>query len=365
MGRRTNTAAWLPNQKRWQIKVQKDGERRTFTSAKPGRTGQREANAKADAWLDDGIQSQNQRVDKVYTEFLEHKHQTTSFSNWRPMQGRWINYVEPLIGRKYVSALTERDLQRVIDHAFSSRGLSRKSLTNLRTDLCSFAKYCRVGRLSTLFPESLTIPSAATSSEKKVLQPNDLAVLFRSEETTWRDCVVPEALIHAYRLAVLTGLRPGELMGLQWGDVKPDRLELRRSINRYSETTSGKNKNARRVVELSGLARQELAAQRQQCGIPSPSDPVFDIPSGKYLEDHLARYCRHNGITGVTPYELRHTFVSVAKTLPVGLVKSLVGHSRSMDTYGVYGHELQGDSSARTDALDSVFDRLLDAGRTK
>ncbi len=204
MGRRTNTAAWLPNQKRWQIKVQKDGERRTFTSAKPGRTGQREANAKADAWLDDGIQSQNQRVDKVYTEFLEHKHQTTSFSNWRPMQGRWTNYVEPLIGRKYVSALTERDLQRVIDHAFSSRGLSRKSLTNLRTDLCSFAKYCRVGRLSTLFPESLTIPSAATSSEKKVLQPNDLAVLFRSEETTWRDHIVPEALIHAYRLAVLT-----------------------------------------------------------------------------------------------------------------------------------------------------------------
>lgn len=47
MGRRTNTAQWLPNQKRWQIKVQKDGQRRTFTSAKPGRTGQREANRKA------------------------------------------------------------------------------------------------------------------------------------------------------------------------------------------------------------------------------------------------------------------------------------------------------------------------------
>lgn len=43
MGRRTNTAQWLPNQKRWQIKVQKDGQRRTFTSAKPGRTGQRVA----------------------------------------------------------------------------------------------------------------------------------------------------------------------------------------------------------------------------------------------------------------------------------------------------------------------------------
>ena len=57
MGLRTNTVVWLPNQNRWQIKVQKDGVRRTFTSTKPGRTGQREANRKADVWLDEGISS--------------------------------------------------------------------------------------------------------------------------------------------------------------------------------------------------------------------------------------------------------------------------------------------------------------------
>ena len=39
--------------------------------------------------------------------------------------------------------------------------------------------------------------------------------------------IVKDDLIHAYRLAVLTGLRPGELRGLCWGDVKADRLELR------------------------------------------------------------------------------------------------------------------------------------------
>lgn len=47
MGRRTNTATW--NGKRWRIDVQKDGARKSFYSSKPGRTGQREANAKADA----------------------------------------------------------------------------------------------------------------------------------------------------------------------------------------------------------------------------------------------------------------------------------------------------------------------------
>ena len=63
MGKRTNTAAWLPNQQRWQINVQKNGVRRSFTSSKPGRTGQREANAKADAWLDDGISNTRMLVE--------------------------------------------------------------------------------------------------------------------------------------------------------------------------------------------------------------------------------------------------------------------------------------------------------------
>lgn len=53
MGKRTNTAAW--NGKLWRVAVQKDGVRKYFYSSTPGRTGQREANAKADAWLDGGI----------------------------------------------------------------------------------------------------------------------------------------------------------------------------------------------------------------------------------------------------------------------------------------------------------------------
>ncbi len=45
--KRTNTAKWIENQKRWQVNVQKDGVHRSFTSSKPGQTGQREINAKA------------------------------------------------------------------------------------------------------------------------------------------------------------------------------------------------------------------------------------------------------------------------------------------------------------------------------
>lgn len=86
---RVNTAVWLPNQNRWQIKVQKDGVRKTFTSAKPGRTGQREANHKADLWLDEGISSTRLLVETAYVNWIAEVKMTTSQSNWKPIESRW------------------------------------------------------------------------------------------------------------------------------------------------------------------------------------------------------------------------------------------------------------------------------------
>ena len=73
----------------------------------------------------------------------------------------------------------------------------------------------------------------------------------------------------------------------------------------------------------------------------------------------LRRYCEYNGITVVTPYELRRTFVSIAKKLPEGMVKSIVGHSESMDTFGVYGHAIKGEDAAITAALEDAFRSVL------
>lgn len=48
--------------------------------------------------------------------------------------------------------------------------------------------------------------------------------------------------------------------------------------------------------------------------------------------------------------------------LPAGLIKSLVGHSQDMDTFGVYGHEPEGDAQQQANALNSIFSRLLAQG---
>lgn len=118
-------------------------------------------------------------------------------------------------------------------------------------------------------------------------------------------------LIYAYRLQALTGLRPSELLGL-WNDVQGDIITMQRGITIRGEITQGKNANAKRGIALSGLAKTALEAQRAQ---NLQSLYVFPIKEQHYAR-RLKKYCHANWITPVTPYEMRHTFVSIAKSLP-------------------------------------------------
>ena len=364
MGQRTNTAVWVDKYQRWQIKVQKEGVRKTFYSSKPGRTGQREANSKADAWLDLGIENPNRKVDELLDEFLLNIKEKTSNANYRKESTHVNRYIRPAIGRKKISSVTLEDLQTIIDKAFRTTNfkqdqeheLSRKSLMNIRATISAFLKFCRRKNLTNLTGDLLEIPKAARYQTKRVLQPESLRVLFNVDTTLYYGKRVFDPYIYAYRFAVLTGIRPGELRGLEKVDIHRNTVHLNKSINYHGEITRGKNANAVRTVVLSPLAMQVLAAQ---LAAEPKGKYVFPILSTRAFRACWQRYCRANDIEVISLYELRHTFVSIAKTLPEGMVKSIVGHSAQMDTFGIYGHALTSDAEDTSEALQLRFERLL------
>ncbi len=357
---RTNSAVWLENYQRWQIKVQKDGERRSFYSNTPGRKGQREANAKADAWLENDVADDRQRVKDLWDRYKAMKEETTSMSNAEKLDADWRLYCSDLIGKKMIRKLTENDLQTCIDRAYADRKLSYKTLSNLRSTLTGFITYCRRRLHVTQLDPELTIPSGAKKGERRILQPESLVKLFSSEETTYHKRKIQDPHIHAYRFAVITGLRPGELLGLTVGDRQGNTLRMQRAVNVRGQETTGKNDNARRVFSLSPRACAEWDAQLAL--LEDPKDPkarMFPFVSEKQFYDCWRRYQEANGIPHISLYELRHTFVSVVKYLPEGEVKAIVGHSAAMDTWGVYSHTLEGDNDKAAKDVGELFEKIL------
>lgn len=362
--KRTNTAKWIESAGRWQINVQKDGIRKTFVSSKHGRTGQAEANRKADQWLDDGVTNVKAKVTQSYEQYINNLKISTSKSHWQQYDSIFRNHIIPQIGNVRVENLNEQHLQTVINKAYS-KGVSKKYLINIRACLMSFVKFCRKNKLTTLFPEDLIIPREAKEREKYILQPNDLKTLFEEDTTLFSGSPQRDPLIYAYRFHVLTGLRPGELIGLKWSDIKNDTVYLRRSVNTFGETTTGKNRNAQRNFALNKFTAAILSEQQKLLDeLNIHSEYVFCRQNGELLQSgyYYKRwkvYRDFHNMPPVTPYELRHTFVSAVKSLPEGYLKNLVGHSKNMDTYGTYSHEMNGDMKETAVLVQSIFEQIL------
>lgn len=353
--KRTNVAVWHEKYHRWQIKVQKDGVRKTFYSMQPGRTGQRECHKKADEWLDYNITHQQTKIKNILQDYLYYIKETSSKTNYTKIESVSRIWIIPNIGNLKISNLNEQHIQTIINKAYK-KGLAKKSLQNIRSIALKFIKYCRKSKMTNLFPEDITIPAGAKKAQKRILQPADMAILFSSDKTTLYRKEVEDKFIHAYRLQVLTGLRPGELLGLYKTDIRDGFLFVQRSKNSLNEITTGKNENAIRHIALNNLAKIELNAQLEK---NIEGKYLFGDISLSTYENRWRSYCSHNHINYVSLYELRHTFVSVVKNLPEGQVKQLVGHSKNMDTFGWYGHEIVGENIVIAEQINTLFSDIL------
>ena len=165
-----------------------------------------------------------------------------------------------------------------------------------------------------------------------------------------------------------TGMRLGELLGLQWGDIdwRSGFLQVTRNIVR-GELTTPKN-HSRRRVDLSRQLRAVLRLWRQQqrrawlkVGRPLP-EWVFASASGTALDESNVRKAFNRILDKAElrrrgPHQMRHTFASLllAAGEPITYVSRQLGHRDASITLRVYAHWLP-DTTGRkgVDRLDDV-----------
>lgn len=362
---RRSEAIWVDSRGRWQVNVQRDGERKTFISSRPGRKGKHEAEAKADKWLESGTTSM--RFDAAWDLFLKWQLEHTGTANYKKHESMGRLYILPQLGKRKLCDIRPANWQKCID-AGAAAGLSKRSCENIRGSISAFMRFARRERweVEALEDGDLHIPrNAAPEKEKRVLKRDDIRTLFTDPCIIHFGKHVQAHFIHAWRLYVVTGMRRGELCGLRVEDIGVNSITIRRNINSLNEITTGKNDNARRTFALTNIARAILTDQKcmlEEKGIVSEwifPDMYGDQPNSNAVYKQWYTYRNQHGIEA-SIHELRHTFISIQKAdMPLTLLKSVVGHSDSMDTIGVYGHEVEGDQERAADIIDNAFIGLI------
>ena len=167
--------------------------------------------------------------------------------------------------------------------------------------------------------------------------------------------VSADPLHTVFRLAGLTGMRRGEVLGLQWGDVD---LVNRNLVVRltlisiaYEVHESTPKTHRPRLVELDVGTVQALKTHRGGSidGTQSPRDLVFTDTKGQRLHPDLFtqkfdRLVARSGLPRIRLHDLRHTHATIGLVagVPVRVMSERLGHASPEFTLKRYVHVLPG-----------------------
>ena len=351
-----NTPSW--DGKRWRIQARHEGRRVSFSSAVPGAKGRREVKQKYEEWYY-GDAKGEKTVGRVANEFLEDvKARCGDHSPSYEQYECYIRlYIAPVCASKKICKMTLRDWQNVINGATgANKPLSEKTLKNLRGIIMGIIKFGYEDYQCELPRGDLYIPKGHSKKEKEFLEKDQVRRLLEPSRLWYHSL---------FCFLLLTGMRPGEALGLKTEDIKPDRVIIRRAINARGHITEGKNENAKRVIPIGDLARSLLHKTIQRNDdLNLRTDWVFCSPDGSQgkqngMRKQWNKLKAERDLSG-SVYSLRHTFITLMKNvMPEQMIKDIVGHSVSMDTFGTYGHIMESESRQTASIIDLTLGDIL------
>ena len=178
---------------------------------------------------------------------------------------------------------------------------------------------------------------------------------------------VPDADRAVWAVAMLAGLRRGELLALEWPDVDLKRgvLHVRRSYDPTSGTFGRpKSKHGIRTVPITAALSPHLADHALRSGRRTGLVFGRDINAPARLPPPPGprrRGLAGRGLSRVTLHACRHLYasMSIAAGVNAHALCRYMGHSSIAVTFDLYGHLFPGNESEAAALLDAFLDRAF------
>jgi len=315
--------------------------------------------------IEGGRQTFGVFLEKWLDTVVSHRVRSTTFRRYQQL----VNlHVVPIIGSVPLAKVTGQHLADMYADRLAA-GQSARSVEQMHSVLHSALKQAVRWELVGRSAADLVSPPRPKRPEIRALTAEQTSVLL--------DAAVGDPLEALYVLAIMTGMRQGELLGLTWGavDLPGGRLEVRASLDRRSagdwSLEDPKSSRSRRRIELSPEAVVALRAHRARQAEArllvgsdwQDHDLVFADAWGAPLDGShvtgrdLRLLLVRAGLPRIRFHDLRHTFATLqlANGTHPKVVQEILGHSTIALTLDVYSHVTP---TMHRDAADTMS-RLL------
>lgn len=265
-------------------------------------------------------------------------------------------YVLPELEKVMLKKLDGIKIQRLYDGLYRPKDgrdpVSAKTIKNIHGILHkSLQQAVELGYIA----KNPTVSCKLPKIEKKEIQP-----LNEEQVAAFLKEVQGSPHEQLYKVALFTGLRQGELLGLTWDciDWEHQTLRIYRQLRKeqrkggehyFSSPKNGKGRMLKLPASVIQLFKEQQAIDEQlkenAQSLWANRDLVFPNAIGDYLShrtvyDCFKRIVRRIGVPDARFHDLRHTYayMALSSNIDVKTVQHNLGHSTTDFTLKVYAH---------------------------
>ena len=275
-------------------------------------------------------------------------------------------HIKPALGATKLESLAPHMIQRF----YNALDLSPKTVKNIHSILHSALQQAVDNKLLAANPTDACKLPKIEKYEIKPLEPQEIAILLQEASV--------DNYANLFTVAIFTGMRQGELLGLTWDNVDfengtitvKQQLQCKDGVYFLQTPKNGKG----RVIVPAQVAMDALRAEKEkqasnqqivgQCW-HNPENYVFTDMLGKHLVrrtvvKHFKAVIDRAGIKNVRFHDLRHSFA--VNSLMIGddvkTVQTNLGHATASFTLDVYGHVTQKMKNDSAERMQQFFNAI-------
>lgn len=290
----------------------------------------------------------------------EYKKPSVKVGTVKKYQQAFKNYIEPEIGKKKMKDMRPEHIQRLYNKL--SKKVGANTLIGAAQVLSGMFRQAEKNGIIKKNPVPLAnIPRAKDEGDRRVLS--------KEEQKTFLKYCKKLPSGDLFEMALSTGMRSGELRGLQWKDVDfTNKIihvtgTLVNADGKYFIDTP-KTRTSKRDIPMLDNVYEILRQQRKRQNeyrlalgnrwqsAPDLEGLVFTMETGhpiaqRTLSDRMNKINREiqkefPDYERITPHTLRHTFATrcIENGMPPQVLKTILGHSKLGMTMDLYSHVL-------------------------
>jgi integrase len=292
-------------------------------------------------------------------EWLAHKKLNIRSSTWSVYEGHTRNHFNEFDHLKISQIST-----KMIEEYIKARQDQGMNLSTLKKILISMGQIFSLATKRGYCVKNPLIDADRPRNQGTVEEETDkMQILTPDQIATFLGAVKVQKYKTLFNLAIFSGARQGELLGLKWSDIlwHDGQIYIQRSFNN-GEFYATKTKESKRKIDIGPATMKMLKEWKPACP-PSRHDLVFPTEAGNPMNHNnmVNRHFRPSlnaaGLNRIRFHDLRHTYASllIEQGENIKYVQTQLGHSNPTVTLNVYAHLMKPTNRASAIKLEQAI----------